>query len=129
MDESRLPESMRRRLGEHQAEPAIDQVRSFLRSYFGDAYGMDEVRAELASTATVTTRGLERDLAALERVLQTPLLPGEIARLVSVDGNWVLSDPSDAGARAFIEQVVRMLREIIAATPPSYLNTGPSERQ
>lgn len=125
MDESRLPEAMRRRTEEHAAEPAIDQVRSFLRSYFGDAYSVDEVREELRSTATITTRGLERDLAAFERLLATPLLPGEAARLVGVDGNWVLSDPSDTGAWAFLQEVAQMLRDVVAsAPPPSYPNGG-----
>lgn len=128
MDESRLPESMRRRLAEQRTEPAIDQVQSFLQGHFGDAYSLDEVREEFESTARVTTRGLQRDLDALERLLCTPLLPGEMSRLVAWHANWVLDDPSDEAARVFLEQVAEMVRQVIAAAPPpSYLGANSSE--
>jgi len=35
------------------------------------------------------------------------------------DANWVLDDPSDAGALAFLREVAQMLREVIAAAPPT----------
>ncbi|NMO50898.1 hypothetical protein HH310_06785 [Actinoplanes sp. TBRC 11911] len=39
--------------------------------------------------------------------------PDTLARLVGWDGNWVLADPSDAGAAQFLSDLARMLREVI----------------
>ena len=42
-----------------------------------------------------------------------PGADGELARLVGWEGNWVLDDPSDAGAARFLRELAVMLREVI----------------
>nr|BFE76343.1 hypothetical protein GCM10020092_096440 [Actinoplanes digitatis] len=39
--------------------------------------------------------------------------PGTLARLVGWEANWVLDDPSDAGAARFLTDLAEMLREVI----------------
>ena len=128
MDRSRLPEPTRRCLEERDAEPVIDQVRSLLGWLLGEAYSVDEVRGQLQRLAGSNTRGIRRDLTAIEALLANPPGEGVMARLVGWDGNWVLEDPSDAGAAAFLQEVAEMLRQVIAeAPPPAYLrgDAGP----
>jgi hypothetical protein len=48
--------------------------------------------------------------------LGTPLPEGTVSRLVAVNANWVLDDPSDQGARAWLEELAKMLREELAAS-------------
>jgi hypothetical protein len=93
---------------EQNAEPAIDVVRDFLGFKVADAESMDEIRADVRRTAQVSTRKLRRELAALEAVLaDPPPVPGALARMVAWEGNWVLDDPSDAGAARFLASWLR----------------------
>jgi len=39
--------------------------------------------------------------------------PGTLARLVGWDGNWVLDDPSDAGAAQFLRELAQLLRAVL----------------
>jgi hypothetical protein len=118
VDVSRLPEPMRRRLEELNAQAPLDHVRTFMLGTFSAAQTLEEVRRDLTNIAASGTRGLQRDLNALEEVLASPLPEGTLAELVGWVGNWVLEDPSDAGARRFLLDVSEMLREVIAAAPP-----------
>jgi hypothetical protein len=117
MDMSRLPESVRRKVAEQQTEPPLSQVREFLQSFFGDALDIDEVRSTLTTLASANTRGLHLALTALERVIADPTVECELARLVGWDGNWVLEDPSNAGAKEFLKQLAEMLRSILDDAP------------
>ncbi|BCJ53022.1 hypothetical protein Asp14428_44970 [Actinoplanes sp. NBRC 14428] len=112
---SELPESLRARMREQNAEPAIDVVRAFLGFKVADAEDLDEIRADLRQTAQVSTRKLRRELAAFEAVLADPP-PGELARMVAGEGNWVLDDPSDAATVAFLGQLAQILRETLDET-------------
>ncbi|MEU4214697.1 hypothetical protein [Actinoplanes sp. NPDC026623] len=53
------------------------------------------------------------DLAALEAVAAEQHAPGTLARLVGWEANWVLDDPSDAGAAQFLRELAQLLREVI----------------
>jgi hypothetical protein len=107
---SHLPESLRRRAEQLARQSPIETVRSLLRGQVADASSLDEVRAGLRLTAESSTRGLRRDLAALEAVLSEPSEPGELVELAERDANWVLDEPTDAAAAVFLGQLVDLLR-------------------
>ena len=92
----------------------LETVRRFLGGYVADAESLDEIRADLQELAQVNTRSIHRNLTAMEALLaQPPSPPGTLARLVGWEGNWVLDDPSDAGAAAFLRDLARLLRAVI----------------
>ncbi|MFF5292828.1 hypothetical protein [Paractinoplanes globisporus] len=116
MDTSGLPESVRARIAERTALPAIDKVRSFLHGYVADAETLDEVQLEIQDTANVNTLFLRQYLEALETILSEPTPPGTLLRLVEGDANWGIDhDQTDAGAAAFLAGLARMLRSVIEA--------------
>jgi hypothetical protein len=117
MDMSRLPEPMRRRMAEKRTDSPLAQVRDFLQSFFGDAMSLAEVQATLRMLASTNTRSIHLALSAIEQVVADPMMESELARLVGWDGNWVLEDPSNAGAKAFLQQVAGMLREVLDDAP------------
>jgi hypothetical protein len=110
---SQVPDRLRQRAAELAAQEPLEQVRSLLRAHFADADSFDEATADLRRLAAVNTRSLERNLVALDAVLADPPADGSLATVVAVDGNWVLDDPSDAGARAFLREVADLHRAIL----------------
>jgi len=116
MDIPGLPESMRARIEAQNALAPLDRVREFLGSHVLDADGLDEIRADLRRTAQFNTVRHHGDLAALEAVIRAEHPPGTLARLVGWEANWVLDDPSDAGATQFLRDLAQMLRDVIAET-------------
>jgi hypothetical protein len=52
-------------------------------------------------------------LTDIESVLADPPSDGTLARLVGWDGNWVLDDPSDAGAALFLRELASLLRAVL----------------
>ena len=52
-----------------------------------------------------------------ELAAEPPAEPGALSRLAAWDGNWVLDDPSYAGALVFLREVAQMLREVVEAAP------------
>ncbi|WP_433302085.1 hypothetical protein ACQP2F_08030 [Actinoplanes sp. CA-030573] len=114
MDTSELPESVRARIAERSALPAVDKVRALLHGYVADAETFSEIRDELASTARTNTVFLRQYLAALETILTEPQPAGTLLRLVESDGNWGIDhDQTDAGAAEFFRRLADMLREVI----------------
>ena len=104
--------------------PPLETVRRFLGGYVADAESLDEIRADLELLARTSTRSIRRNAAAIETLLaEPPTPPGTLARLVAWDGNWVLENPSDTGAAAFLGDLARLLRAVIdeaesQPTPP-----------
>lgn len=94
----------------------METVRDFLRGHVTDTDGLDEVRADLRQVAQIDTASLRQDLAAIESVLADPPSDGTLARLVGWDANWVLDDPTDAGAAVFLAELAQLLRAVIAET-------------
>lgn len=95
--------------------PPMEKVERFVSTYLSGGDSLDEARAHMRLTAANTTRWLRQELRALEVVLADP--PSEqnaLAHLVGWVGNWVLDDPSDQGAAAFLAELAEMLREVIA---------------
>lgn len=118
MDVSKLPEPQRRRMEELNSEPPLETVRLFLGTHFGDAQSFEEVQRDLERLARSNIRSHQRHLAALEAVIaDPPTEPNSLAHLVGWDGNWVLDDPSDAGALQFLREVADMIRTVIAQAP------------
>jgi hypothetical protein len=113
---SDLPDPIRSRVAEQAAQPPLEIVREFLYANVADAANFDEVGSHLLRLARTTTRMHRRVLAAIESVLATPWSPGTLARLVGWDGNWVLDDPSDAGAAEFLRSLGDLLRSAIEQT-------------
>ncbi|WP_239162823.1 hypothetical protein [Paractinoplanes rishiriensis] len=109
---SDLPESMRVHLARQEARPPIEKVREFLLGYVADAESLAEVEGRLRQIALTSTSLHRRVLDAIEAVLAASWPDGTLARLVGWDGNWVLDDPSDAGAAEFLRRLAGMLRAI-----------------
>lgn len=114
MDTSGLPESLRARIAERTALPAIEKVRAVLHGYVSDADSLDEVRADLQATAKENPFFLRQYLAALETILTEPQPAGTLLRLVEWDGNWGIDhNQTDAGAADFLRGLADMLRTVI----------------
>jgi hypothetical protein len=116
-----FPDMIRRRRAELEAEPPLSRVRNMLHGSFADAESLEEVRAFYGSLTSHNPLRITLDLRALDAILADPDVEGQFVELVEVYGNWVLDDPSPAGARQFLEDIARMLREVIAehVPPPS----------
>jgi len=108
-----LPEWMRTQLAREAAQPPLETVRDFLMGHVADAESLDEVRARLRRIALHSTHLHRRVLDALEAVTSGSWPPNTMARLVGWDANWVLDDPSDAGAADFLRELAGMLRGVI----------------
>jgi hypothetical protein len=120
MDLSRLPDWARQNIEERFSRPPLETVRDFLGSAFNDADSFDEVRADLAGLAQTNIRVHQEDLRALEAIIaEPPTEPNVLAHLVAWDANWVLDDPTDAGALEFLREIAQMLRTVIAEAPPT----------
>src|SRR4051794_10626582 len=114
MDTSGLPESLRARIAERSAQPAIEKVRALLHGYVADAESFDEIKAELRRTARTNDFYLRQYLDALDVILAEPQPPGTLLRLVEGDGNWGIDhDQTDAGAAVFLRDVAEMLRSVV----------------
>ena len=112
-----IPESFRARAN-RPPDPPLEHVRKFLGRYFAGADTFDEVRAELAELAAVSPDGVRGHIAAIEALLTDPPAEGVLARLVGWEGNWVLDDPSDAGAACWLRQIAELMRGLLASSPP-----------
>jgi hypothetical protein len=115
MDRSELADRLRSHAARQDATPPLETVETFLATEFGDALSFDEVRAGLEQVAQVSVQSHRRVLRALDAVISDPPMDGTLAHLVGWEGNWVLDDPSDAGALDFLREVAQMLREVIAS--------------
>lgn len=108
-----VPDRLRARANEP-LPPALEQVRSLLRSYIADSDGLDEVRTELASMAQVNQETVRRKAAAIEALLADPPPPGTLATLVAIDGNCVLDDEtSDAAAASWLNDLAILIRRVL----------------
>jgi hypothetical protein len=115
MDRSELADRLRSHAAKQDAKPPLETLETFLATEFGDALSFEEVRTGLEQLAQVSILSHRRVLRALDAVIADPPMDGTLAHLVGWEGNWVLDDPSDAGALQFLRDVADMLREIITA--------------
>lgn len=115
MEVSDLPEPLRRRMAEVDAQPALETVRSLLGGFVSDAESLDDLRTNLERIALTSTRAHRRYLTAIETVLAEQHPPRTLLELVEGYGNWPLDDPTDAGAAAFLRQVAEVLRSVLGS--------------
>lgn len=114
MNFSELPEPLRSRAAELAARPPLDQARALIHGHVEDAYDFDEIRQSVRAVAGRSNFFLRRELASLESVLAEPQEPGTLLRLAAWDANWDMDhDPTDNGARQFLNEVARVIRETI----------------
>lgn len=59
---------------------------------------------------TVNPLSIESGIDAIDELLASPQPPGLLAELVALDANRALRDPSDAGARTWLEALVADVR-------------------
>jgi|GEM_PF-5363621 len=93
-------------------DPPLEATRKFLESYCLDETNMESLRADIRYMAGVNTITLRAGLAGIEGLLTNP--PAEEGALLSLIINntpKVLNDPTDAGARAWLEEIAQVLRE------------------
>jgi hypothetical protein len=110
MDDETFRARLRAREQELGAASPRQTVARFLRSYCSGADGLDEVRADVSRTVASHPEPVRRYLGALDALLAEPPSAGSLARLVALDANWALDDPSDAGARAWLEALAALIR-------------------
>ncbi|GAB4200432.1 MAG: hypothetical protein OHK0022_21480 [Roseiflexaceae bacterium] len=115
MSNDDIREQLKRKLNAPPAMP-IEATRSFLRSYFSDALNLDEAVAEIKTMAKLNTRTLYAGLNGIESLLEEDVAPGVLSMLVAADANYVLDDPSDAGARKWLQEIADILRTTLQAS-------------
>ncbi|MCA9538851.1 MAG: hypothetical protein KC620_08180 [Myxococcales bacterium] len=104
---------LRRRLQAAQPPP-LEVARSFVSYHLSDACSLEEARESIEATALLWHRQMTRDLQSIETLIANPPQEeGILGSLIAFDANWVLDDPSDAGALAFLVQLAKMLRETL----------------
>jgi len=92
----------------------MDAVRDFLQSYVYDA-DMDNVQGIVKHMMSVNPRTIIDGVEGIEEILASPLEPGTLARLVAEDANRGLDDPSDEGARAWLQDLANRVRAWMGA--------------
>ena len=113
-------DELKRRYDEREASAPMDKIRWFLRAYVSDAESMDEVRRDLRRQlrlpALVPGQNTRNAIQGLDFVLGAPQPDGTLSKLVAWEANWVLDDPTDTGARRWLEELVEMLKEELKAS-------------
>lgn len=104
---------LRHRLAEPPLPPRVATLR-FLHGYVTHADSLESIRHDVRTRKAVNRRPLDRALEGMTAYLSSDLPPGELAQLVGWEANWVLDDPSDVGARAFLSTLVDILRDELA---------------
>jgi hypothetical protein len=95
------------------ALPPVEAAREFLQAYCDDSDSIDEVRETVARRAAYNPRPLRAALRAIEAVIADPPRDGTLSRMVAVDANYRLPDPSDAGAIEYLREVAGVLRDVL----------------
>jgi hypothetical protein len=102
--------------------PPLEATRAFLRSYVADADGLKEIHEDIARMVEINPRTLVNAISGIEALLADPPASGTLARLVAWDGNYVLDDPSDESAGAWLLELAAYIRGVLgdrqSPTPP-----------
>ena len=99
----------------------LEAARNFLRVYCAESGSLDEVRSEIQQMIQLNPRNVLTGLNALESLLTDPTVElGTFSRLVAIDANWPLDDPSDVGAMKWLRELVTTTRDTLGnqQTPP-----------
>lgn len=89
---------------------ARDTVREFLQY---QVWGADpeDVERSVAGLHAVNPYRVGQIIEALEQVVAADHPAGTLSQLVMIDGNQMLMDESDDGARAWLRELVSKIRE------------------
>lgn len=98
----------------NESPPPIEASKKFLRSFFSDSLDLQEVYDEIKDLASQNPRSILRGLRGIEALLEEPSENGILSNLVAWEANYVLDDPSDIRARAWLEDVVRNTKQILS---------------
>ncbi|MGH2354612.1 MAG: hypothetical protein ACRDI2_22555 [Chloroflexota bacterium] len=120
MDDEAIRARLRERERELASEPPLETVATFLSGFCAAAESLEAVRTDLSRIAATHPGSVRRYLDALDSVLAEPSPEGMLAQVVALEANWVLDDPSDAGARAWLEELASLIRDVLdqAGAPP-----------
>jgi hypothetical protein len=108
MDSDEIRNVLRERLAAPPPAP-LETLTKLLRTYWSDADGVDEVKAQLARMAQVNSRSLEIGLAAIGELLQTPPEGDLLVQLIELEGNQVLPQPTPDGAIRWLQDFAQLL--------------------
>ena len=98
-------------------KPVIEIVANFL-SYIEYMGGWKEIEEGLKKRVNYAPVGVILDLKALEKLLSTPQEKDVYAKLVAYDFNWSLDDPSDENAKAHLQKLADMVRQVLGDLAP-----------
>lgn len=101
-----------------QRRPApLEAARAFLQGYVSDA-DMAMLQRIVMRMMKTNPRTILDGLEGLEHVIRVPQEPGVLRDLVAYDANCSLDDPSDDGARAWLEALATRLRGWLGEQAP-----------
>lgn len=112
MSQDELRKHLQEQLNRPPLSP-LEATRHFLQTYCYDAMSLDEVRSLLMKRARVNTRPITDGLRGIEDLLLEEHSEGTLAKLVAMDGNRMLNDSSDIGARTWLEDIASIIREVL----------------
>jgi hypothetical protein len=107
-------------------------ARRFLKDHLGDADHDElqrEVRTAVASSSISRLDDFHRGVIAIESSLDRDLPEGALAAWVAFSANTALDDASDAGARAWLEDLVAQLRTWLGPHAPPPRGTHDLDRR
>ena len=97
--------------------PVVTRAQNALTIF--DIGSHEEVLEEQRRLAAVTTKGLEKDIAALRAMLTMPEDDVDLVFLVAACANVALPDPTPEASRAWIERYVTDIEQIVAEATPA----------
>lgn len=98
--------------------PPEEVVRWFLVHHFSDALSADEAFNSIHRMVQINARKTRQAVVAIETLLAEPPAEGTLLKLVEIDGNVALKDATEAGARAWLRDVVKRTQEILGDDQP-----------
>lgn len=111
-------DDIRKKFRDHMNQPADPQqgANKFLEFFFADTVSeeepFDHIR-RFVNKNILAKKSVERDLAALEALLEMELEENALKDLVLYAAMYPLDDPSDETARQWLETIVQQTHEIL----------------
>jgi hypothetical protein len=94
----------------------LENVRSFVKRYWGDATDPEAVVDDLRYMARLNPGGIREGADAIEALLADLPEPGALVQLVAWDGNYPLDSGTDDEAAAWLRNFAEMARGVLAET-------------
>lgn len=112
-----IPDKLKAQLNASSNSP-IEVTRQFLHFYYADALSAEETRQHLTSAVTQNYQAVLAALNAIEVLLDQKSGKGYFSNLVAVYANKILADPSDEGARIWLQEVTQHIRKLLGDKQP-----------